>query len=68
MSTTTKFTVWVKARYNDAGYEIPREERIWEISESPCTEKQAERIAREVKSDFGCRTIILPVGRIPILE
>jgi hypothetical protein len=68
MSTRTKYTVWAKCRYDDAGYQIPREERIWEISESPCTIKQAERIAREVAHDFACRTAILPVGTIPEFE
>lgn len=33
MSTSTKYTVWVKARYDDSGYAIPSEERIWEVSE-----------------------------------
>jgi hypothetical protein len=68
MSTRTKYTVWVKSRRDDNGYELPREERIWEISESPCTIKQAERISREVKHDFDCRTAILPVGTIPEFE
>lgn len=68
MSTRTKYTVWVKASHNDSGYRIPKEERIWEVSETPCTERQAERIAREVKHDFDCRTMILPVGRTPVTE
>ena len=70
MSTRTKYTVWVKSRYSDTypRYELDRENRVWEISETPCTEKQAERIAREVKQDFGCRTMILPVGRTPIMD
>ena len=68
MSTRTKYTVWVRCRYNDAGYEIPRGERIWEVSETPCTVKQADQDVREVRHDFDCRTIVLPVGRTPITE
>jgi hypothetical protein len=70
MSTRTKYTVWIKSRYSDTypRYELDREDRIWEISESPCTIKQAERISKEIKHDFGCRTVILPEGTIPDFE
>ena len=59
------FTVWVWCRRDDAGYEIPKAERIWEISESGCGPKTAERIAREVRHDFGCPTKVLPEGVDP---
>ena len=62
MSTSTKYTVWVKARYDDSGYAIPSEERIWEVSEGGCIIKQADRISREIRADFDCATRILPDG------
>lgn len=43
-----------------------REEGEWvEQGDGPLTQVQAERIAREIRQDFGLRTKILPVGQAP---
>ena len=54
MSTRTKYTVWVRCRYNDAGYEIPREDRIWEISPRDTSE--------QLLGVKDCRWRFSPVG------
>jgi hypothetical protein len=59
---STKYTVWIKCRYDDSGYVIAKEERVWEVSEGGCTSKQADRISREIRADFDCSTRILPDG------
>ena len=67
--SNTKYIVWIKCAFDDEGRRIPKEEHVWEEQgDGPLTARQAERIAREVAHDFGCRTIILPIGRTPVTE
>lgn len=47
----TKYIVWIN---EGAGWE--------EQGEGPLTLKQAERIAREIRQDCGCRALVRPVG------
>jgi hypothetical protein len=69
MSTRTKYIVWIKCRRSEMGFEIPREERIWEEQgDGPLGVKTADRIAREIKQAHDIRTLVLPVGRTPVCE
>jgi hypothetical protein len=62
-----QYIVWIKSRFDDEGRKV--EDPIWEEQgDGPLGPKTAERIAREIKQDCGCRTLILPVGRIPVTE
>lgn len=51
----TKYTVWIKERGQS-----------WcENGDGPVTQLQANRIAREIASDFGIPTRVLPLGEWP---
>lgn len=53
----TKYIVWVK----EAG--------IWEPNgDGPMTEKEATRIAREIKQDTRVPAMVLPAGTLPEWE
>jgi len=51
---TTKYIVWVK----DEG-------RWCEQGDGPLSLKTAERIAREIRQDFGCRVKVMLAGLHP---
>ena len=67
MSTRTKYIVWIRCRRDDAGNLIEPQDRIWEEQgDGPLGIKTAERIARELRADFGCNAKVLPVGAYPV--
>ena len=58
MSKSTKYIVWVDERDGE-GWQ--------EQGDGPLTLLQAQRIAREIRSDCGCRTTIKPAfGNPPV--
>lgn len=65
--SSKRYIVWIKSRFNEAGHWV--EDPIWEEQgDGPMGPKTAERVAREIAQDFGCRTMVLPVGRKPIYK
>lgn len=52
-----KFVVWVREDTSVFGWE--------EQGDGPMSQKEAERIAREIKQDCGVRTLVRPEGWQP---
>ena len=63
-----KYIVWIKCRFDDCGDKV--ENPVWEPNgDGPMTSKTAERVAREIREDFGvrCQAKFLPVGEEPFV-
>ena len=58
---TTRYFVWI--------YDPKDGDKDWvECGEGPLTQKQAERISREIRADCGCRAIARPAGYTPSIR
>lgn len=62
-----KYIIWLKEDREWKGMCLP-EGRWVEQGDGPLTRKTAERIAREIRQDFGIPVRILPVGCDPLTE
>ena len=59
MNKATKYIVWVDERDGKGWHEQ---------GNGPLSLKQAERIAKEIRQDCGCRVTIKPDGFLPVLK
>ncbi len=58
-----KHVVWIKITDPES---VDYTDGNWEPNcDGPMGPKTAERIAREIKEDFGCHTQVLPEGQQP---